>query len=439
MRVGIFWPLFGAVLALMVAGIVLGLVSVGPAAWLIGFSYIAYDSWILGRMVWGSWRLPRREGVPAGSRLTVTVVVCARNERVILPSCLESLAAQDEPAEEIIVLDDGSTDGTAAWMAAAWPGLRLVSQPHSGKAAALNRGWRAAREELVLTLDADTRPEPGALRAVRDAFAADPALTAAGGVLFPHCRPAPGGQLFAFFQKFEYLRSYLWRAVWARGEMLLLVSGAFAIYRREALEALGGFDAKSWVEDYDLVYRLYRHAGDRGLPWKVGVVAGARAVTDAPAAFRPFLHQRTRWFAGFLDTLFQAREMVGNGRYGAMGRRMLPMKVVDTLLPLYALLALLLLAYLLLSGSAWSGPILAVLLAKFLYDILLHAAAIGLFQRWQGLPQSPALWFQALAATVTEPFFFQILRHLGAFLGWIAFLRRRVHWTPQREVSTGNP
>ena len=80
------------------------------------------------------------------------------------------------------------------------------------------------------------------------------------------------------------------------------------------------------------------------------------------------------------------------------------------------------------------APIIIVklIVAKLIFDLALHAYAIVLYQRWLGIPLSRKLWLQSFGATLTEPFVFQILRQLGAVFGWLAFLRNRIDWHPQR-------
>ena len=83
--------------------------------------------------------------------------------------------------------------------------------------------------------------------------------------------------------------------------------------------------------------------------------------------------------------------------------------------------------------------ILIVIAIKLLFDLALHAYSIVLYQRWLGIPLSRKMWLQSLGATLTEPFVFQIMRQLGAVLGWLAFLRRRIDWMPQRPVAVASP
>jgi cellulose synthase/poly-beta-1,6-N-acetylglucosamine synthase-like glycosyltransferase len=116
---------------------------------------------------------------------------------------------------------------SALGRSARWPALRVWRKPNSGKADSLNLGWRMARGEIVVTLDADTYIEPGALAAIRDGFVEDPNLGIAGGVLVPVCQRTSWAGFFQFFQTFEYARGFLWRLTWMQYDMLLLISGAF--------------------------------------------------------------------------------------------------------------------------------------------------------------------------------------------------------------------
>jgi cellulose synthase/poly-beta-1,6-N-acetylglucosamine synthase-like glycosyltransferase len=462
------WPLFfGAVLGLLIFTLYASFAFTGVATWSVGLVYISYDSLLLGFMVISSRiavdREERKRSAPAvkpapeAARPALTVLICARNERLVLPECLRALAVQTEPPDEIIILDDGSTDGMVEWLVAEYaltfapmgggdlgestrfPGLRVWRKPNSGKADSLNLGWRMARGEIVVTLDADTYVEPGALAAIRDGFVEDPSLGIAGGILVPVCHRTSWAPFFQFFQTFEYARGFLWRLTFMKYNMLLLISGAFAAYRRSVLESAGGFDTTSWVEDYELTHRVYRDAFDSGQTLTVKTLSGARGTTDAPAAIATFLNQRRRWFAGFIATHFKYHDMVGNGRYGAVGRYMMCLKTLDLLLPIYALAAAVVLVVLLISHHFLSDFIVKLIVIKLFFDLILHAYSIVLYQRWLGIPLSRKLWIKSLGATLTEPFVFQIMRQLGAALGWLAFLRRKIDWMPQRQVSVSVP
>ncbi len=213
---------------------------------------------------------------------------------------------------------------------------------------------------------------------------------------------------------------------------LLLISGAFAGLRREAVVTVGGFDPECLVEDYELIHRLHRWSVDNGLGWKVRVIGQARAHTDAPGHAIAFLRQRRRWFGGFLQTQFWNRDMVGNPRFGRLGMMMLPVKALDTVQPLFGIAAFILLAGFLMTGRLLIfGPILLAMLAKVVIDFAFHCWSIMLYRRWSG-GMLPDGWGRVLATSLIEPFTFQLLRHIGAAWGWIAFLTGRSTWSKAR-------
>jgi cellulose synthase/poly-beta-1,6-N-acetylglucosamine synthase-like glycosyltransferase len=147
---------------------------------------------------------------------------------------------------------------------------------------------------------------------------------------------------------------------------------------------------------------------------------------------RTFLNQRRRWFAGFIATHFQYHDMVGNSRYGSVGRYMMCVKTLDLLLPIYALASAVVLICILAVRHGLAPIIWKLIVVKLAFDLVLHAYAIVLYQRWLGIPLARKLWAQSFGATLSEPFVFQILRQLGAVFGWLAFLRRRIDWQAQR-------
>ncbi len=444
----------GAALLLWVLLVARAFGGGGLFAWSAGLVYIAYDTILLAFVFWQTRALLRpAEQIPGGARPAATIIVAAHNEAATLPVTLAALLAQTSPAETILIADDGSTDGTVALLqqayglmpvpgalsepSAAFPSLRWLRLPHNGKARALNVACALIDTELVLTVDADTLLEPDALQAMRDAFAADPALVAATGVLTPVCGPSLQGRLLEWFQTYEYVRNFLSRYAWMRVNGLLLISGAFACYRRRALLAVGGFDPDCLVEDYELTHRLRDHAGRQGLQWHTSVIGGAHARTDAPSTPGAFLRQRRRWFGGFLQTQLWYRHMVGNPRYGRLGTAMLPVKAIDTLQPLYGLTgAVLLLDYLATGRFGIVGSVTLVIAAKILLDLGFYVWSLYIYRRWVGL-SSPTFIPLAILSAIIEPFSFQLLRHFGAALGWVSFLTGARSWGVQERLGLG--
>jgi cellulose synthase/poly-beta-1,6-N-acetylglucosamine synthase-like glycosyltransferase len=425
----------------------------GLVAWSTGVAYVAYDTLLLIFVALKSWPLAMSNASPAHARNEaplpgIGVIVASYNEAAVLPVTLAALLEQVQGPAQIVIADDGSTDATAEVLtrqfglvqpeegalseaSTRYPNLYWLRAPHAGKARALNAAITRMHTDVVMTVDADTRLAPDATLAMRRAFAASPALVAAAGILVPVCNKSVGGRLFQWFQTYEYIRNFIARYAWMRADSLLLVSGAFAAFRRDALLAVGGFDPQCLVEDYELIHRLRRYAVDHGIDWKVHVVGDAHALTDAPSTLASFMRQRRRWFAGFLQTQYWNRDMTGNRRYGALGMLMLPVKAFDTVQPIYGLTAFaLLLAFLLDGRGAIVLPVFSVIGAKIVIDYAFHVWSVHLYRRWTGDRAGSSLWMAVLTAVV-EPFTFQLLRHVGAALGWVHFLRRGRAWGVQ--------
>lgn len=454
-------PLAGRVISalplfLFAALIVQAVLRNGVLTWSVGIAYILYDTALLLFTAWSIWPLRKGQTPVAMAaeprRPTLGVIVAAHNEARVLSQTIEALAAQADPPELIMLADDGSSDDTPAVLkrlydldppalgemsgpAPGMPSLRWLRLAHGGKARALNAALLHADTQVVLTVDADTLIAPGALKAMRRAFAVEPALVAATGVLAPICGKTPMARMFQWFQSYEYVRNFLSRYAWMGQDGLLLVSGAFAAFRLTAVIEVGGFDPDCMVEDYELIHRLHRHAADTGQHWTVRVIGAALASTDAPASPIAFLRQRRRWFGGFLQTQHWNRDMVGNAKYGKLGTRMLVVKALDTLQPVYGMAAFFILIALVATGRFFLAlPILVIMVAKIAVDLTFHLWSLQIYKRWTGQREGLAIG-PALLASFAEPFTFQLLRHAGAIWGWFAFLSGRERWVRNERTA----
>jgi cellulose synthase/poly-beta-1,6-N-acetylglucosamine synthase-like glycosyltransferase len=455
--------IYGTVVALWVAVLIGAWFARGIFAWTAGLLYVIYDTWLLVYVACKtSFILQTASPLLADAAaekptLSIGVIIAAYNEAPALPSTLDALLPQLLPDDVLLVVDDGSADDTMRmlesrfaleWRADSPLGisarhstLQVWRNTHGGKARALNAGLAYLQTDLVVTIDADTKLASDALWALRNAFAAEPALVGACCVIRPVCAPALFSGFFAWFQTYEYIRAFCSRIAWMRADSLLLVSGAFAGFRRLAVLAVGGFDPECLVEDYELIHRLHRYSYDNGMGWRVRVLSSPRAVTDAPGTLVSFLRQRRRWFAGFLQTQYWNCDMTFNGRYGNVGRWMLPIKAIDTMQPIFGLTAfLLLLVFASLGRLRIVIPVLIVISAKIILDVGFHLWWVHLYGRWTGQRTSPGGFGMAFLSAVAEPFSFQLMRHVGASWGWISFLTRRHHWgatasVPMAEVD----
>ena len=265
----------------------------------------------------------------------VSIVVPAYNEELTIVESIRALLALDYEPREVVIVNDGSTDGTLALLQRTFqlvpaplafvqplrsepvrgiyrsisePDLVVVDKENGGcKADAVNAGINAASGVLVLIIDADTVLEADALSRAVLPFLEDPATVAVGanvaianGCRIEHGRIADVAlprSWFARFQVVEYMRAFLlFRLACASQNAVVLISGAFGLFRRDAVIAVGGYDRTAIGEDMDLTIRLQRHFRARREPFRIAfdpnplcLDAGARrlavaAVTALPLA-----------------------------------------------------------------------------------------------------------------------------------------------------------
>jgi cellulose synthase/poly-beta-1,6-N-acetylglucosamine synthase-like glycosyltransferase/peptidoglycan/xylan/chitin deacetylase (PgdA/CDA1 family) len=258
----------------------------------------------------------------------VSIVVPAFNEAVGIERAVRSLAASDYPEVEIVVVDDGSTDGTADLVERLeLPDVLVVRQPNRGKPAALNRGIAAARHAVVAMVDADTVFERETLRRLVQPFS-DPKVGGVSG----NTKVGNRRRLLGRWQHIEYVMGFnLDRRLYDVLQCMPTVPGAIGAFRRQALQDVGGVSSATLAEDTDLTLAVGR-AG-----WRVVYVEDARAWTEAPSSLRALWRQRYRWSYGTLQAVWKHRAAFWRRREGRIGRRGLPYLVLFQLaLPLLA-------------------------------------------------------------------------------------------------------
>jgi cellulose synthase/poly-beta-1,6-N-acetylglucosamine synthase-like glycosyltransferase len=216
------------------------------------------------------------------------------------------------------------------------PALVVVDKENGRcKSDSSNAGINAASGELVLVIDADTILERDAVSRAVIPFLEDPRTVAVGGsiALTNGCRIERGrittialpDNWLARFQIVEYIRAFrLFRLTCASHNAVVLISGAFGMFRRDAVIAVGGFDRTAIGEDMDLTIRLQRHFRRLRQPIRIGFDPNPLAWTQAPEDWPSLKSQRTRWRRGLLQVLWRYRGMIGNPRYGLVGLVALP-------------------------------------------------------------------------------------------------------------------
>ncbi|MFD0023522.1 glycosyltransferase [Streptomyces sp. NPDC058382] len=243
----------------------------------------------------------------------VTVLVPAYNERECIANTVRSLVASDYPVE-VIVIDDGSTDGTADIVEAMrLPNVRVVRQRNGGKPAALNNGIAHARHDIIVMMDGDTVFEPATVRELVQPFA-DPRVGAVAG----NAKVGNRDSLIGAWQHIEYVMGFnLDRRMYDLLRCMPTIPGAVGAFRRDALDRIGGMSEDTLAEDTDVTMALHRDG------WRVVYAENARAWTEAPESVQQLWSQRYRWSYGTMQAIWKHRRAVvergPSGRFGRVG------------------------------------------------------------------------------------------------------------------------
>jgi cellulose synthase/poly-beta-1,6-N-acetylglucosamine synthase-like glycosyltransferase/peptidoglycan/xylan/chitin deacetylase (PgdA/CDA1 family) len=244
----------------------------------------------------------------------VSIVVPAYNEARVIESGVRSLAGSDYPELEVVVVDDGSADGTAELVERlGLPTVRVIRQANSGKPAALNAGVGAAVHDVIVTVDADTVFERETLSRLVQAFRDRSVGAVAGNTKVGNRRRVLGR-----WQHIDYVIGFnLDRRLYDLLQCMPTVPGAIGAFRRQALDGVGGFSAATLAEDTDATIALGR-AG-----WRVAYAEDARAYTEAPSTMAALWRQRYRWSYGTMQAVWKHKaailERAGGARIGLIG------------------------------------------------------------------------------------------------------------------------
>ena len=294
----------------------------------------------------------------------VTLLMPAHNEEKSICMAVRNVLDLDYPELEVIVINDGSQDRTlkaleeefrlrsvhavyvaqvpsalvrALYRSDAEPRLLVVDkEPGGSKADAVNAGLNAATSPYVCVVDADSILERDALLRIMLPVLADPEhVVAVGGIVrVINGSDIAGGRLervrlprksLEVIQVVEYLRAFLMgREAWAQLNMLMIISGAFGLFRTNLVREVGGYRPAAIGEDFDLVVRLHRHLLEQRARYRISFVPDPVCWTEVPSDLRSLGRQRARWHKGLLDVLRQNGDMLFRPRYGRVGWIALP-------------------------------------------------------------------------------------------------------------------
>ena len=429
------------------------------------------------QLVFAAFALSTRPPVPRGATLwrrysdqapPISLLAPAFNEELTVVESVRSLLSLQYPDFEVLLINDGSKDGTLTrvieafelrrveryvddrlqhaqirgfYASPALPRLLVIDKENGGKADALNAGINSCRTSLFCAIDADSILEPDALLRVVRPFIDDPDLTiAAGGTIriANGCTIDSGrvvrirlpGNFLALVQIMEYLRAFLMaRLALGKMQVLTVISGAFGLFRRQEVLEVGGYSQGTVGEDMELVLKLHRHMRDRKRAYRIDFIAEPVCWTECPEDLRVLGRQRSRWQRGALECFVKHRTMAFNPRYGRIGflgfGQILLVDVAGPLIEVFGYVLVPLLSALGLLALPW---LLAFLAVTFTFGVFVSVATLILEEvQLRRFPRARDLAVLALVAVV-ENFGYRQLSNFWRLQGWWQFLRKQQSW-----------
>jgi len=348
----------------------------------------------------------------------ISVLVPAYNEAAGITETIRSLLALEYPTFELVIVNDGSTDDTLERLIQTFDldrvdrpippflaharvrgiyaprgrlNLLVIDKENGGKADSLNAGINFSSYPLVCAIDADSVLEQDALVKTAMPFIDEPERTVATGGLVRianGCRIDGGRVVQAglprkgvpMLQVVEYLRAFFGaRTGWSAVNGLLIVSGAFGLFRKDAVIAAGGYRTDTVGEDMELVVRLHRAMREQRRSYRVVYVPDPICWTEAPESLAVLRRQRRRWHRGTMETLLMHARTLFNPRYGPVGMLAMPaLLVFEVLGPLIELSGYVVAAIAFATGTINPATFGIFIAAAVLYGLLLSFGAVAL-------------------------------------------------------------
>jgi cellulose synthase/poly-beta-1,6-N-acetylglucosamine synthase-like glycosyltransferase len=398
----------------------------------------------------------------------ISIIVAAHDEEETIVETVRSLMMVNYGEFEVVVINDGSNDRTLQRLIRAFDLTRtdriyqraiptgevrgvyaslvhtqlvVLDKEQGGKAEALNVGINLCRYPLFCSIDANSVIEDDALLRVIKPFMEYPEETiAAGGIvrIVNGCEVRDGrvvrvelsDQYLPILQVLEYLRAFLsGRVGWSVLQSMLIISGAFGVYKKQAVIEIGGYSSDTDTEDLDLVVRLHRHMRRKGKKYRVVFVPDPVCWTEVPHRLDDLRRQRSRWHRGLIQTLWANRGVMFNPRYGTLGVLAFPHAFLFEMLgPFVETLGYLAVMLSFALGILDLEFFLLFLAVAILYGILLSISAVLLeelsLRRYPGWVDLSKL----LVFSVVENFGYRQLLSLFKVKAFWDVIRRRRQW-----------
>ncbi len=397
----------------------------------------------------------------------ITVIVPAYNEENGIVESVRSLLQLEYPDYQLIVVNDGSTDGTleqlfenfqirqasfspyyeidsqpikAVYFSPAYPNLVVIDKAKGGKADSINAAINISRNPLITVTDADSILERDCLLKIVRPFMEDDNIVAVGGTerIANGCKVNKGyieevglsKSWLVRFQVVEYLRAFLFgRNGFDFLNGILIISGAFSCFRRDALIEIGGYRTGSVGEDMEIVVRLHKELRKKNSKTRVTFIPDPVCWTEAPEKIKTLSIQRVRWQKGTIESIRLHKDLFFNPNYGWLGMLVFPYYTFFEVLGPFIEISgyvVFIISYLL--GIVPLNFAVAFFMAAFLYGVVLSTLSVCLeelsFKKYTKVRHLLIL----LAASILENFGYRQMTTFWRFKGFIEYYTGKRDW-----------
>jgi len=422
----------------------------------------------------------------------ISLLVPAYNEEVSIADCVKTLLKLDYPAYEVIVINDGSKDKTLEKLKAGFKlvpdnnisGTRLNTMPvnavykdihqplkvidkaNGGKADAVNSGINFSSGRYVCTIDADSILDESALKMVVEPFILDKDTLVTGGQLAASnglhiqdnkvLKAETPSNIWVIWQIIEYIRSFMIsRAGLSRINALLIMSGAFSLYRKSEVLSAGGFLSKvnnhpyiektigqnkqTVCEDMEIVVRLYRFRKQEKRKAKISFLPRPLCWTEVPEKAGNLFKQRSRWHQGLAESLYFHRGILFEPTYGSLGLMALPYYFfMELLAPLVKLFSIIFIMVSVIYGYLNLKWMALMILSVILLTAIITSTITALIEYWssrQASANRAALryksfkdWTWFIFAGIAGEFSYSFFKIFAQINGLVNYLNGKSDW-----------
>ena len=398
----------------------------------------------------------------------VSIIVPAYNEEVGIINNIHSLLSLRYPEVEILVVNDGSTDGTlekvlthfqmkpiqkvvrqqlesepvyGIYESEIYPYLKMIDKKNGGKADALNAGINLSKYPYFCSIDGDSiLEERSLLRVMQPIILSNDEVIAAGGnIQIANGFDVRLGSVFqsdlsrnylVTMQIVEYLRAFMMgRIALSRFNLVLIISGAFSVFSKKWVIEVGGYTKDTIGEDMELVVKLHRMIKEKKLNKRIEFVSEPVCWTEAPQSLPVLRNQRRRWQQGLIDSLWKHKKMTFNPKYGSIGLVSFPyFWIVECFGPIIEFGGYLYIIIAFFMGQIYYEVAILLALLFILYGAILSMTSV-LLDAWS-LRKYPNMRdvLRLLVLSLSEVVWYRPLNLFWRIEGLFRFLTKRTEW-----------